>query len=61
MKFETPKMNISIFATENVVVTDSSIAKSGTYQNAQTALTTAIGGNAGTGREAANNIFAFEY
>ena len=61
MKFETPKMNISMFATENVVVTDSSIANTQTYQNAENALTTAIGGNAGENREAANNIFAFNY
>ena len=38
MKFETPKMNISMFAAENVV-TVSSLEATQTYQGAKDALT----------------------
>lgn len=43
MKFETPKMNISMFAAENVATEASSILNSNTVDTAQTALTEANG------------------
>ncbi|MGN1114994.1 MAG: hypothetical protein ACI4TH_00300 [Candidatus Ornithomonoglobus sp.] len=41
MKFETPKMNISMFAAENVVTEASAIMNSETVEAAKNALTAA--------------------
>ena len=59
--FEIPKMNISMFETENVVTVSSGATSTTNKAAAQEALGTAIGGNAGAGRTSADNIFEFNY
>lgn len=57
--FEIPKMNISMFETENVVTVSSGAITSTTNKAvAQEALGNAIGGDPTT---VANNIFEFNY
>lgn len=55
MKFETPKMNISLFAAENVVTDASGIANSETVVEAKSVLTNE------TNKVAAANIFEFTF
>ena len=57
--FETPKMNISMFAAENVATTTSGQPGQEQIQglNAEAARTAFVGGN----QEAANRIFEFSY
>ena len=54
MKFETPKMNISMFATENVVTTASGATSPMTVEEARKALTTA-------GVTSEENIYQFVF
>ena len=59
--FEMPKMNVSMFETENVVTVASGQAQTNEAE-AQSALVTAItGGEPGDPTEAAQKIFTFNY
>ncbi len=57
MKFETPKMNISLFAAENVV-TDASAPTPGTTTNYDTAKNHLLNGDKAV---EANNIVEFTF